>query len=177
MAHDTFSSAYQCTSSDVKPRNDMGQEIFEVVGCGHDVIYQCDGGLADAAGNMTVPPSCRATDWCTQPGCTKDDPKSASAKFAIDNSCPVERVAATRTQNPEQPSAEIAADPARLAMWQQQERERTRHMSFIAVQGCNTAATYVCVEQAGPAPGCAAWSPNVDASAAGSASAGSATPQ
>jgi hypothetical protein len=176
MAHDTFASAYQCNGA-ARPRPEMGsagyEQIFEVAGCGHDVIYQCDGGLADAAGNMTVPPSCRATAWCTQPGCTNDDPKAAGAKFATDHSCPLERVTAQRTQNPAQPPPEIAADPARLAMWNQQQAQLPR-THYVAVQGCNTASTYMCVHGTGEAPACVEWS---DPSATGSASAPSVTPQ
>jgi hypothetical protein len=185
VARDTFSSTYQCKTGDVEARTDLADSAYEVLGCGKDVIYQCMDYATDVDGNTVYSPSCAPTDWCTKPGCMTDDPKVASAQFAIDNSCPAARVTARRTPNPARPSHDIASDPSRLAMWQQQQHERTQHVHFVAVRGCNVEATYQCLNQKPAQPTCAPWSASTpagsDASATGSAgsaiTAGSDTPQ
>jgi hypothetical protein len=186
MAHDSFASTNRCTSGDVERRSDLATDAYEVIGCGSDVIYACGNNPStDINGDVQIVLSCVATDWCTQPGCMTDDPKAASAQFAIDNSCPSERVTAQRIPNPARPPHDIAADPPRLAMWEQQQHEHTHHVRFVAVRGCNVDAIYQCLNQKLAQPTCGRWSASTpagsDPSAAGAAgsatTAGSDTPQ
>ncbi|HEY1811317.1 MAG TPA: hypothetical protein VGG74_03115 [Kofleriaceae bacterium] len=170
QARDTFAAAYQCKSGDVEPRTDLSPalltDVYEVIGCGQDVIYQCSETMTDSDGNVFTSPSCWPTAWCTQPGCMSDDPKAASAQFSTDASCPLPRVTAQRIPDPVRPSPDIAGDPSRLAMWQQQESARTRHLQYLAVQGCNISAQYECRNSKPDLPAC---SRVIDATVAGSA--------
>ncbi|HEY1811316.1 MAG TPA: hypothetical protein VGG74_03110 [Kofleriaceae bacterium] len=154
MARDSFASAYQCKSGDVEARTDVAADAYEVLGCGKDVIYECDQTLTNSDDNVFTSPSCTLTDWCTQPGCMSDDPKAASAQFSTDASCPLPRVTAQRIPDPVRPSPDIAGDPSRLALWQQQEFARTRHLHYLAVQGCNVSAQYECRNRKPNLPAC-----------------------
>jgi hypothetical protein len=155
QARDTFASAYQCKSGDVERRSDLAPEAFEVLGCGKDVVYECSALTTDSDGDGNGYPNCTPTDWCTQPGCMSDEPKAASAQFSTDASCPLPRVSAQSIPDPVRPSPEIAGDPSRLAMWQQQEYARTRHLHYLAVQGCNISAQYECRNRKPDLPSCA----------------------
>jgi hypothetical protein len=166
IARDSFASTYRCKTGDLEVRTDIAPDVYpdvyEVRGCGQDIIYQCSQLLADS----NDPLACTATAWCTQPGCMTDDPKAASAQFSTDASCPLARVTAQSIPDPVRPSPEIAGDPSRLAMWQQQESARTRHLRYLAVQGCNISAQYECRNHKPDLPAC---SRVIGATAAGSA--------
>ncbi|HEY1811315.1 MAG TPA: hypothetical protein VGG74_03105 [Kofleriaceae bacterium] len=167
IARDSFATTYQCTSGDVEARSDIAPDVYELRGCGKDIIYQCDQTLAD----MNDVFACSPTAWCTQPNCWTDDPKAASAQFSTDASCPLGRATAQSIPDPMRPSPEIAGDPSRLAMWQQQESARTRHLQYLAVQGCNISAQYECRNHKPDLPAC---SRVIGATAAAGSAAGSA---
>jgi hypothetical protein len=84
--------------------------------------------------------------------------ETARETFSKDKSCPLERVSAVArpelssydlTFGAQTPPREIAADPARLAMWKA-EQEKTRagwddKMSVFEVGGCGEKKYYSCV--------------------------------
>jgi hypothetical protein len=86
---------------------------------------------------------------------------SASAvreRFALDHSCPEERVSAHERSDvkpsdillahDEQPPPEVAADPQRLAMWRDRNRAQAERWDddhgVYEVQGCGAAGVYAC---------------------------------
>jgi hypothetical protein len=151
MARDSFASTYQCTSGDVERwGSDIVLDAYEVRGCGKALIYECSTSLTDNG----YPDCTPETDWCTQPGCMTDDPKAAIAQFSTDASCPLDRVTTQRIPDPARPSPEIAGDPSRLVIWQQQEQTRTQHRNFIAVHGCDIDAQYDCFNNPPALPAC-----------------------
>jgi hypothetical protein len=152
VARNDFATSYRCQAERVEPRPDLDPSAYEVTGCGNAVIYTCAEGTSNDA--VDIAPSCRATTWCTKHGCATDEPAIARDVFAKDASCPVERVMADRVANPDQPPAEIAADPQRLEMWRTNERNQTHNLVFVSARGCGGQATYECTERPPQSPSC-----------------------
>ena len=84
-------------------------------------------------------------------GCSGASHVSAAAEqagrdFSKEVYCPLGRVSAVDTQEMPAPSAEVANDPERLAMWEAAARRRAatdlRHA--VAVRGCGERMDYVC---------------------------------
>jgi hypothetical protein len=154
-AKTAFATDTNCTDSvaihrpDVsKPGNTPGTYLaIEVAGCQRDIVYMCQG--------YRWGDRCFAKpDWCTGVGCTRNFAAVAGGAFATANSCPLERVIATTRADATQPPADIAADPARLAMWQSSQSQHDESEVDIDVHGCGSAASYHCVVQAPAAPTC-----------------------
>lgn len=90
-------------------------------------------------------------------GCSQE--KSARERFATDKTCPIDRVTATEKVGesahdliwgpPKKPPPEIAADPARLALWQKQEDASKKSWDKATrvweVTGCNETQLYTCM--------------------------------
>jgi hypothetical protein len=152
VARNDFATSYRCQDESVEPRSDLDPSAYEVTGCGNAVIYLCAEGTSNDA--VDIAPSCRATTWCTKRGCATDEPAIARDVFAKDASCPVERVMADRVANPDRPPVGLAADPQRLEMWRNSERNRTQHLVFVSAHGCGGEAMYECVERPPQSPSC-----------------------
>lgn len=112
VARGDFAQTQRCQATSVTARPDLDASAYEVVGCGNDIVYMCAEGTSNDA--VDIAPSCRATTWCTKPGCATDEPSIARDVFAKDASCPVDRVVADRVANPERPPAE-ESQPIRSA--------------------------------------------------------------
>jgi hypothetical protein len=84
-------------------------------------------------------------------GCSGASHVSAAAEqagrdFSKEVYCPLRRVNAVDTQEMPAPSAEVASDPERLAMWEAAARRRaaTDPRHTVAVRGCGERMDYVC---------------------------------
>jgi hypothetical protein len=77
---------------------------------------------------------------------------TARTKFAESKSCPEDRITIRETQvpvgePPRPPPADVAADPARLAVWnetQQRNAEETPVRTVYVAEGCGTLQRYTC---------------------------------
>jgi len=69
---------------------------------------------------------------------------TARSAFVHDASCPADRVTVARAQLPA-PPADVAADPARLALWKDDAEKRAEHR--IVVTGCGQERRYDCDRQ------------------------------
>jgi hypothetical protein len=84
-------------------------------------------------------------------GCSGASHVSAAAEqagrdFSKEVYCPLARVNAVDMQEMPAPSAEVANDPERLAMWQAAARRRaeTDPRHTVAVRGCGERMDYIC---------------------------------
>ncbi len=67
-------------------------------------------------------------------------PTQARSQFVLDFTCPEERVAVS--EEPAVPPDEVRADPERLRLWNEQQRDPPVH--FERAQGCGHTALYQC---------------------------------
>ncbi|HEY3805359.1 MAG TPA: hypothetical protein VGL61_22280 [Kofleriaceae bacterium] len=154
-AQSTFATDTGCSDSAAIHRPDISKPgvepgtyvAIEVIGCHRDIVYMCQG---FPAGDQCV----AKPDWCTGVGCTRNVEVVAGRAFAAANSCPLERLSATRRADSAQPPADVAADPERLSMWQSSQARRDAATGDVIVRGCGSAASYHCVVQAPAEPAC-----------------------
>jgi hypothetical protein len=127
IVRDTFAAAYGCPKDHVSVTGDGSTIPVEAAGCGHTAQYDCQG---DASVNAIV---------CT--------PVQQVAKSAASNawSCPEDRISVETNPVPAapQPPADVAADPARLAIWQRQHAAPPSVRTFSA-SGCGQKAQVSC---------------------------------
>jgi hypothetical protein len=83
------------------------------------------------------------------------DTNAARATFSRDAYCPLERTSAASVTQIPTPPPKIAADPARLAMWQAEAEAvaSTEDKHVVAVRGCGEQAMYSCWDVGGLVPG------------------------
>ncbi|HEY1814037.1 MAG TPA: hypothetical protein VGG74_16915 [Kofleriaceae bacterium] len=154
-ARTAFATDTSCTDSAAIHRPDISQPgidpgtyvAIEVTGCHRDIVYMCQG---FPSGDQCV----AKPDWCTGVGCTQHVEAAAARTFAAADSCPIDRLSATRRTDSAQPPADVAADPARLSMWQSAQARRDAAAIDVDVHGCGSGASYRCVVQATTAPVC-----------------------
>ncbi len=72
---------------------------------------------------------------------------NARSEFARQNSCPDDRVTVGHAP-PRQPPADVAADPGRLAMWNDNEAKRAEH--YYVASGCGHESLYLCEHRPNP---------------------------
>ncbi len=80
--------------------------------------------------------------------------RTARAQFSEENYCPLQRVEARMVETAK-PSPEVAADPERLALWNQESARRAgRQLEWrVRVEGCGHESDFVCGDDA------ATWTP------------------
>lgn len=125
VARDTFAATYSCPKNQVSVSGN-GQDVpIEAVGCGHSAQYSC---------------------IASSPACTSAQETAVSA--ASDAwSCPRARIQVGTNRAlaaPEPPPADVAADPARLAIWQQHHAGPTVQRTF-STSGCGKQEDVLCV--------------------------------
>jgi hypothetical protein len=163
IVHDRFVKDRSCEPSMLRERPDLpapkGSQGFELTGCGRHDLYVCSNGGTDA-NNVYYPPDCNVIPWCETAGCSSDFSTVARQDFAQLISCPADRVTTTPTRSlPAAAPAEIAADPARLAMWTKAREDaiaaqESQGNSLVTAQGCDTARIFACWKQPPGLPHC-----------------------
>ena len=86
-------------------------------------------------------------------GCTSLE-ASARSEFARENSCPEERVVVSHAP-PRPAPPDVAADPGRLAVWNDNEAKRSR--IYYVARGCGHESRYLCEHRSqenDPEPDC-----------------------
>ncbi|MFT3697867.1 MAG: hypothetical protein QM831_32300 [Kofleriaceae bacterium] len=136
-----------------RPGTDPGTfESYEMRGCGHDTIYKCQS--LPTIDNASLIPSCEPTTWCIGEGCTLDDISVATRTFSRTNSCPIDRLHAAMTVNPERPPDDIGRDPERLALWTKTRDQRNAGVGYTRVEGCDVSTLYRCESHGWYEPQC-----------------------
>jgi hypothetical protein len=154
-----FASDHGCAPDVIRERFDMeanlasAAPLYEVTGCGHDVIYACDRPWTEANG-LAHPAQCSAMPYCVKDNCGSDVRGAVRDAFVKDASCPADRIVVDRAA-PERPQAEIASDPARVAIWKQTRAQQIKGLELMTARGCETDTTYGCTTSLYLTPSCA----------------------
>ncbi len=122
QAKDRFAATYHCPKDQVTLHGRGDASPIEATGCGHRAEYTC-----------STPPCRSAEDFAVE---------SASDAW----SCPKERISIETLQVPTpqpQPPPDVAADPARLAIWQKNDGAPSPTRAFSA-SGCGRKGTVTC---------------------------------
>ncbi len=139
VARAEFSERYHCAAKDIRinARPDVGCFGYseEAIGCGRDVLFKCQDGVAQ----MATSTQCQETDWCTTPGCRPG--QAATERFAVESACPVARATTTVLEYPP-PPAGAENDPERLALWKS--HTLSVHDTYVRVVGCGVETVYLC---------------------------------
>jgi hypothetical protein len=155
-ARQAFAKSHAGCQATVRERPDLGAAMvnstaYEVTGCNSDVIYSCqprrwesytcpDGSSCTSLAGA----ECRESSLCTPDGC---DSFELAARNALvkDKTCPLDRVtAAPHATVLAAPAADVAADPERMRMWTQAQREQIAGHTFMAATGCGSETVYDC---------------------------------
>jgi hypothetical protein len=72
---------------------------------------------------------------------------NARSDFARQNSCPEDRVTIAHAP-PRQAPPDVAADPGRLALWNENEANRSSH--YYVASGCGYESLYLCEHRPNP---------------------------
>ncbi|HEY2747966.1 MAG TPA: hypothetical protein VGL86_25260 [Polyangia bacterium] len=142
-----------------------GHRAYEVVGCNSHDLEVCYSAGYTPDGVLS-PAECSSEKMCDpSPSCSSDYPTAASVLFVTEYSCPRDRVTAASSA-PIAPAvrtapADVAADPARMAVWTQTHQEeinridaRNRSLHFVTVDGCGSHVVYACQRARPSAPRC-----------------------
>ncbi len=122
LARDAFVAAHGCPKNQVVVSGNGDSVPIEAVGCGHRVQYSCPTSIV-CVSVQDLAVSAASSTW----------------------SCPEERiqVGSSRPPDPPQPPADIAADPARLAIWKGQLASPVTHRTLTA-SGCGEEGDVSC---------------------------------